>query len=123
MEKDIQKREPEYEKVMNNGHALLDASEPGLERNDLGSKLVESEKRWNDVKTTAEKRSNGIDVILPESQKYSDNSVTFSCWLMTAETKEKDLSGRELPFDKTRLDQYGQEVEVRQILIMPSVFY
>eukprot|EP00794_Sanderia_malayensis_P004727 gene4727-5350_t len=107
----IEQRQPEFEQIVENGHALLDATEPGPERDDLKTRLGETEDRWNGVKAMAGERGNVINVILPESEKYDGNSVTFSCWLMKAETKEKDLAERSLPFDKTRLDKERQDIE------------
>ncbi len=118
MQHDINKKTPEFENILSNGHALLNGTDPGSERDALESRLADTEKRWDEVKTAAENRTNGIDVLLPESEKYSDNSVTFSCWLMTAETKEKDLQGRPLSSDRAMLDQQRREIEVFEALTL-----
>ena len=112
MQKEIAKQEPIHEAVLQNGHAILDSTEPGPERDALEAKLTDSDGRWKELNGTSEKLSNGVGQLYPVSRAYSDDAVTFSVWLMTAESKKDALMEQRLPADRTRLDMKRDELEV-----------
>ena len=92
---------------------MLNGKEPGQEQDALQMRLSDSEKRWTEVKNGTEQRSKDIADLKPKSEDFDDNSVTFSCWLMKAETKRQDLAGSKLLADRDRVDQRRYEIEVR----------
>ena len=92
---------------------MLNGVEPGQEKDALQTRLNDSEKRWTDVKNGTEQRSKDIADLKPKSEDFDDNSVTFSCWLMKAETRRQDFTSDKLLADRDRVDQRRNEIEVR----------
>ena len=114
-EKDLEAKKPIYERILQNGHSLLDETEPGPERDAVQQKLDDLTNKWNGVKEKADKRTDDLGRLLPLAQTHNDNYVTFSVYLNGA---EKKLNGFKQPeMDPEELERQKKELEVSSLLI------
>jgi Spectrin repeat. len=110
-EKDLEAKEPLYERILQNGNSLLDDTEDGPEKEAVQQKLDDLTKKWDDVKDKTKKRTDDLDRLYPLAQAHSDSHVTFSVYLDGA---EKKLNGFKQPaIDQEELDRQKKELEVR----------
>ena len=101
-----------YDKIMHDGHAVLNGTGEGPGREELKSRLDISKKRWEEVKRNTAQRSAEIDEIYPKSKSFFDSAVTFSCWLMKAEKLKVDLMDVDLAADKDMIEERSFHIKV-----------
>lgn len=113
-EKDLEAKEPVYERILQNGHSLLDETEDGPEKEVVQQRLDELTDTWNGIKEKSNQRSNDIGRLYPLASAHNDNYVTFSVYLNGA---EKKLNGFDKPcIDEKELERQQKELEVCFIL-------
>uniref|UniRef100_A0A7M5V1J7 Uncharacterized protein n=1 Tax=Clytia hemisphaerica TaxID=252671 RepID=A0A7M5V1J7_9CNID len=120
-EKDLEAKEPIYERILQNGNSLLDETEPGPERDAVQQKLDDLTDKWNGVKEKADKRTDDLGRLLPLAQTHNDNYVTFSVYLNGAEKKlngfkQPEMDPEELERQKKELEEFRKEVESKKPL-------
>lgn len=118
MKQDAAQQRPVLEKVLQDGQAALHGTSNGAGRDELEARLNDSKKRWEEVKQGTEQRSSDLDDLYPKSRAFYDTSVTFSCWLMKAETVRDDLMGVGLTADRDILAQRSHDIQVRGIILL-----
>lgn len=116
LHQDIIQKEPVYERILQNGENLLEASEPGDERDALSKRLDDVKNEWNDVKESSNKRKNDIDRLFPLTKNYNGKYVTFSIYLRDAEKQKENLEPLSTDKDKALLQQ--KETEVKELFIL-----
>ena len=87
MQDKIQQREPVYDQLMKTSEQFLDTTEPGLERDDLKSKIDDVVKRWATVKENTAENLASIDEVLPLAKVFRETTDVFTMWLKSAERK------------------------------------
>lgn len=95
---------------------MLEASEPGDERDALSKRLDHVKNEWNDVKESSNKRKNDIDRLFPLAKNYNGKYVTFSIYLRDAEKRKENLEPLSTDKDKALLQQ--KETEVKELFIL-----
>lgn len=95
---------------------MLEASEPGDERDALSKRLDDVKNEWNDVKESSNKRKNDIDRLFPLAKNYNGKYVTFSIYLRDAEKRKENLEPLSTDKDKALLQQ--KETEVKELFIL-----
>lgn len=110
-EKDLEAKEPVYERILQNGHSLLDETEDGPEKEAVQKRLDELTDTWNGIKEKSNKRTDDIGELYPLASDHNDKYVTFSVYLTGA---EKKLNGFDKPcIDEEELERQQKELEVR----------
>ena len=118
-EKDLEAKEPVYERILQNGHSLLDETEDGPEKEAVQQRLDELTNTWNGIKEKSNQRSNDIGALYPLASAHNDNYVTFSVYLTGA---EKKLNGFDNPcIDEKELERQQKELEVCVALLFPRI--
>ena len=105
-------QQPLYDKVIREGEKILNGTNHGPERKALQSRLNNSKKRWEEVKDATGQRAEDIEELYPRSKSYDESSVTFSCWLMKAETHRYDLMNSPLTADRDLIHQRQRQIDV-----------
>ena len=85
MQDKVQQREPVYDQLMKTSEQFLDTTEPGLERDDLKSKIDDVVKRWATVKEKTAENLASIDEVLPLAKVFRETTDVFTMWLKSAE--------------------------------------
>ena len=117
LKQDVTQQQAVFDKVMQDGHAMLNGTSHGPGRDELKSRLDNSKKRWEEVKQDTDDRSAKIDELHPKSKSFFDSSVTFSCWLMKAETVKASILDANLFADKDMIKQRGLDLQVLNLPI------
>ena len=117
-------QEPVFDRIIQNGHNLLDATEPGTEKDALQKRLNDVTDRWRDVKQTSTKRKDDIERLYPLCKTYDDEYTTFSVWLVDAEKRKNGFhpvsSDKEILLDQ--LDQVKVRIYLYNFMFnLPSV--
>ena len=105
-------QQPVYDRIMQDGNAVLNATDQGPGCEELKTRLDNSKKRWEEVKRNTEKRSSEIDELYPKSKSFCEDAVTFSCWLMNAEKLKESLANVELTAEKDVIAQRDLHIQV-----------
>lgn len=113
-EKDLEAKEPVYERILQNGHSLLDETEDGPEKDAVQQRLDELTNTWNDIKDKSNKRSDDIGRLYPLASAHNDDYVTFSVYLTGAEKKLDELD--KPCIDEKELERQQKELEVCFVL-------
>ena len=87
LQQKVQQREPVYDQLMKTSEQFLGTAEPGLERDDLKSKIDDVVKRWATVKEKATENLASIDEVLPLAKVFRETTDVFTVWLKSAERK------------------------------------
>ena len=112
LKQDVEQQQPVYDKVMQDGHAVLNGTKQGLGREELKSKLDDSKKRWEEVRRSTDQRTAELDELYPKSKSFYDNAVTFSCWLMKAEKFKADLIDVQLTAERDMIEERNLQIQV-----------
>lgn len=110
VQKEVDAKEPVYERILQNGQNILDETEPGPEKDAVQTKLDDMTKNWDDVKEKSAKRGSDIDKLYPVCQDYSDGYVTFSVYLTDAEKRQQTFEP--VAGDKDEIERQKKELEV-----------
>lgn len=110
VQKEVEGKEPVYERILQNGQNILDETEPGPERDGIEKRLDGLTNDWNDVKQKSDKRAADIDQIYPLCQEHTDGYVTFSVYLNDAEKRQRAFET--VPYDKDEIARQRKELEV-----------
>lgn len=87
MQEKIHQREPVYDQLMKTSEQFLDTAEPGLERDDLKSKIDDVVQRWATMKEKTTQNLASIDEVLPLAKVFRETTDVFTVWLKSAERK------------------------------------
>lgn len=110
VQKEVDAKEPVYERILQNGKNILDETEPGPEKDAVQGRLDDLTDNWNDVKQKSAKRASDIDQLYPVCQDHFDGYVTFSLYLTDAEKRQQAFEP--VPCDKDELERQKKELEV-----------
>lgn len=94
---------------MKNGNNLLESAEPGPEKDEIESKLADTEKRWHDIKQNTAEHLARVNTALPEAEKYNESASNLGPWLTEAEEKLKSLEP--IVASQEALDKLNKAVE------------
>jgi chromosome segregation ATPase len=73
------------DKLMTNGKDILEAAEPGPDREKLERKLSDTNERWETAVEKTQTQEAKLDEIRPVAKTYHSASVKFAPWLETTE--------------------------------------
>ena len=83
----ISRKQPVFEKILEDGHSMLEKMEPGSERDIQQEKLEKMRSRWNDIKDKVGGLQKFVEEVHEASQKYDHRAAAFRFWLEDAEKK------------------------------------
>ena len=95
---------------MKNGSGLLESAEPGEEKDELQAKLVDVEKRWNDIKQNTAEHVARVNSALPEAEKYNESVSSLGPWL--TETEEKLASLEPIEASRDTVEKLNNTVRL-----------
>ena len=87
----IAQQEPVLEKLLKVGEDILEATEPGDEKEALEHKLDDLRQRWDALNNKAAERSESIESVLPDARDYNAEMQAFEPWLSETEKKLSEL--------------------------------
>ena len=97
---ELARKEPVYEKILQDGRAMLNDLEPGDEKDELSNKLDTVTKRWIAVKKDSADHLRQTNTVVEAAKKYEDLIQPFKIWLEEAEKKVKKLTPETCDPDK-----------------------
>lgn len=80
---------PMFDKLVENGKDIVEAAEPGPDREKLEHKLSDTSERWKTVAEKTETQEVKLDEVRPVAKTYHTSHVKFTPWL---EATEKSLA-------------------------------
>ena len=83
----IARKQPVFEKILEDGLEMLERMEPGSEKDEQEEKLEQMKSRWNDVKGKTAELNRQVEEVYEASQKYDRQASAFKNWLQKAENK------------------------------------
>lgn len=83
----ISRKQPVFEKVLEDGNGMLEKMEPGSERDIQQEKLEKMRSRWNDIKDKVAGLRKFVEEVHEASQKCDHRAAAFRVWLDDAEKK------------------------------------
>ena len=86
----ITRKQPVFDKILEDGHGMLERMEAGDEKDAQKEKLEQMETRWNEIKEKTADMQKRVQVVHEASQKYDQRATNFREWLQDAE--KQDLS-------------------------------
>lgn len=83
----IVQMQPVLDKLMAAGEKVLEATDPGEDRDALRQKLDNLKEKWEDVKSKAADRENSVATVIPEAKSFHNGIQSFDSWLTDTERK------------------------------------
>lgn len=105
----ITRKQPVFDKILEDGLSMLKRMEPGNEKNVQQEKLEQMKTRWNDVKDKTAEMQKCVEVVHEASQKYDNRAAAFREWLLDAEKKASKIYP--VSCDENELDESLKELE------------
>ena len=106
----IARKQPVFEKILEDGLEMLERMEPGNEKDAQQEKLEQMKTRWNDVKEKTAEIQQCVQEVHEASQKYDLRAAAFREWLQDAEKKASKIYP--VSCDENELDESLKEIEV-----------
>ena len=104
----IARKEPVYEKILQDGRTMLNEVEPGDEKDELNYRLDEMTRRWEAMKENTADLMRNTSTIVEAAKKYVDSVQPFKDWL--DETEKKLNKIRPETSDPEKIDEILQEL-------------
>ena len=105
----IARKQPVFEKILEDGLEMLERMEPGSEKDVQQEKLEQMKTRWNDVKDKTAEIQKCVQEVHEASQKYDLRAVAFREWLQNSEKKASKIYP--VSCDEHELDESLKEIE------------
>lgn len=105
----IARKEPVFEKILEDGLGMLERMEPGSEKDVQREKLEQMKTQWNQVKEKTAEMQKRVQVVHEASQKYDHRAAAFREWLQDAEKKASKINP--VSCDENELDESLKELE------------
>lgn len=106
---DVEKYEPIYEKVMDEGEKLVEETSPGEEKDLLVEKLSDLITRWSGLKAKTDAYENILEKTSPLAKNYDIIKTPFVDWISATEANLDSIDPTTLRKDEVR--EFGQELE------------
>ena len=106
----IARKQPVFEKILEDGLSMLERMEPGDEKDMQQEKLEKIKSRWNAVKDKTAELQGCIHEVHEASQKYDHRAAAFKDWLEDAEKKASKIYP--VSCDENELNETLKELEV-----------
>ena len=81
----MDQHKPMLDKLMKNGKDILEAAEPGPDREKLEQKLSDTNKRWETAVEKTQTQEEKLEEIRPVAKTYNSSTAKFLPWLKTTE--------------------------------------
>ena len=109
----IAQQEPVLEKLLKVGEDILQATEPGEEKDALEHKLGDLKERWEALNKKANQREERLDSVMPEARDYHSEMQVFDPWLSDAERALGELKvDSSIPGDIAKQQRALQDLKV-----------
>lgn len=105
----VARKQPVFEKILEDGLSMLERMEPGSERDVQQEKLEKMKSRWNDVKDKTAELQSCVAEVHEASQKYDQQAAAFKDWLQDAEKKANKIYP--VSCDENELNESLKELE------------
>lgn len=96
----LTKKEPVYEKLVEEGERMLEKMLPGDERDEHQANLEDTKARWEALKDNSEKLRNKIEEVHEIAGQYDKKSDKFNDWLEETEKKLGKIRTKSYTQDK-----------------------
>ena len=115
----IPRKQPVFEKILEDGNEMLERMEPGAEKEEQQEKLEKMNSRWNDVKNKTSELKRQVEEVYEASQKYDRQAGVFKDWLQKAENKVSKIhpvscDEMELNASLEELNTISSEIEINK---------
>ena len=116
----ITRKQPVFDKILEDGHGMLERMEAGDEKDAQKEKLEQMETRWNEIKEKTADMQKRVQVVHEASQKYDQRATNFREWLQDAEKKVSKIypvscDDNELDERLVELDGLASEIESHKL--------
>lgn len=105
----IARKQPVFDKILEDGLSMLERMEPGSDRDLQQEKLEQMKSRWNDVSNKAAELQRLVEEVHEASQKYDRLAAAFKEWLEDVEKKANKI--HPVSCDQNELDESLKELE------------
>jgi len=83
----VAQMQPVLEKLLVAGEKVLEASDPGKDRDTLQQKLDDLKEKWENVKSRATERDSNVASVIPDAKSFHTGAQKFDLWLSETERK------------------------------------
>ena len=107
--KEIREKEPSYVYLIEAGNKLIETSQLPADKENLGEKLSDISRRWNEVNVSCEDRLEVLEKAVKATSDFQRQQADFLPWLQSTEKKVDDLR---LTSDLTALEALKENIKV-----------
>ena len=83
----IAQMQPAFDKLLAAGEKVLEATDPGEDRENLLQKLDDLKETWDALKNGATDRENSVALVIPDAKSFHSGMQGFDSWLTDTERK------------------------------------
>ena len=91
LQKDLALQDPVFERLVQNGHGVIDALEDAPERDAMEQKMAELKARWQNLKGKVDERQTQLVKVESEAQKFRQEADSLSLLLADAEQQVEEF--------------------------------